>query len=153
MNKSFSEYCMRKLALKTSKNNQQSLKRRRRFLNGTVQQNENVKNNQNGNEADDEEKFDEPEATKVTEKEVDLVIDPKVTECITPLLDEMLTSTVNTDVSWDGYTDSPFYSNSATAEDLCVGKKAQPILPWDELFFELEPFDEMTHNVSVTAVL
>lgn len=55
------------------------------------------------------------------------------------------TSTTNTDVSdphWDGYTSSPYYSNSVTVEDICVIEKAQPVLPWDELFFELDPIED-----------
>ena len=57
----------------------------------------------------------------------------------------------NTDASdphWDGYTSSPFYSNSVTVDDICnlndkpSSSHIQPILPWDELFFELEPIDD-----------
>ncbi|CAF0969654.1 unnamed protein product, partial [Brachionus calyciflorus] len=56
------------------------------------------------------------------------------------------TSTTNTDISdphWDGYTSSPFYSNSVTVEDVCLNEKTQPILPWDELFFELDPIEDI----------
>jgi hypothetical protein len=75
---------------------------------------------------------------------------------VTPVLDEMA-STLNSEVSWDGYTESPYYSSSvvvaaATAaddgelSDKADSKKIQPILPWDELFFELEPLDELSQN-------
>jgi hypothetical protein len=30
-----------------------------------------------------------------------------------------------------------------TVEDICINEKTQPILPWDELFFELEPIDDV----------
>ncbi|RNA25325.1 hypothetical protein BpHYR1_025033 [Brachionus plicatilis] len=59
------------------------------------------------------------------------------------------TSTTNTDVSdphWDGYTSSPFYSNSVTVEDFCFSDKNQPVLPWDELFFELDPNEDIPHK-------
>lgn len=53
------------------------------------------------------------------------------------------------------YQSSPFYSNSVTVEDICINEKVahiQPILPWDELFFELEPIDDtpaVKLNVSI----
>jgi hypothetical protein len=49
---------------------------------------------------------------------------------------------VHTDVSephWDGYENSPYYSNLNQAER---NKSIQAILPWDELFFELEPIED-----------
>lgn len=76
--------------------------------------------------------------------------------------------TTHTDVSdphWDGYTSSPYYSNSVTVEDICLMEKTEqplqqqqqqhqpqqqrlvePILPWDEIFFELDPFEEVLSN-------
>ncbi len=33
-----------------------------------------------------------------------------------------------------------------TLEDVYVNEKTQPILPWDELFFELEPIDDVPQS-------
>lgn len=143
INKSLSDYCIS--SLKRTKCNQQQLKRRRRFLNGHSQKQSEGSKSKNGNEADDEEKFDE---TPMPLQASEAVVEIGPVNHNRSSLDEM-TSTINTDVSWDGYTDSPFYSNSATAEDVDSednSKKIQPILPWDELFFELEPLDDLSQN-------
>jgi len=144
-NKSFSDYFMSHLSVKSEKHNRKQIKRRRRFFTGVVQPGEISKN---GNEADDEEKFDEP----VLAKDDDLASENQsvlnynnTTNSIAPSLGETLASTVNTDVSWDGYTETPFYKNSITTDNQNI-KKAQPVLPWDELFFELDPPDD-THNI------
>jgi hypothetical protein len=58
------------------------------------------------------------------------------------------TSIINTEVSdpiWDGYTSSPYYNNTVTSEEISIKENIkQPVLPWDELFFELEPIDDIS---------
>lgn len=145
---SLSDYCMSSLK-KTESSKKQHLKRRRRFFNATSNQNENLKN-KNGNEADDEEfiskNLETKEKLNESLKQQLTITSGAVRERLLTTPDE-LASIINSDVSWDGYNDSPYYSNSATNEDMCVNKKAQPILPWDELFFELDPLDDLSNNV------
>ena len=135
---------------KAESNKKQHLKRRRRFINATKNQNENLKN-KNGNEADDEEFVTKNLETKAKPNEIKQQQQLTVTtgSCRERLLTtpDELASTINSDVSWDGYNDSPYYSNSATNEDMCINKKTQPILPWDELFFELDPLEDLSNNV------
>ena len=173
-NKSLSDYCMSSSANNQAvcQNQQQQLQRRRRYLKAAHHVSDKI---QNGNEADDEDKYDEPTLNNVTSdtKLADQDDDAAETTQPTPLNDMKLekvneevfmsivaerpllaetangavaeeVNAVNTEMSdphWDGYTSLPY--TSLAIDHTCINEKAQPILPWDELFFELEPLDEM----------
>ena len=81
-------------------------------------------------------------------QETNSTINPNV--LITPIDETSTTATDVSDPHWDGYTSSPYYSNSVTVENVYVNEKARPILPRDELFFELEPLDDISIKQNVS---
>jgi hypothetical protein len=84
-------------------------------------------------------------------QEANLTVNPNV--LVTPIDETSTTATDVSDPHWDGYTSSPYYSNSVTVENVYVNEKARPILPWDELFFELEPLDDISIKQNVSDLL
>ena len=180
-NKSLSDYCMSSSVNNHAacQNQQQQLQRRRRYLKAAHHVSDKI---QNGNEADDEDKYDEPTLNNVTSDTKLVDQDDDAAESTIPqdtklekVNEEVFMSivadrplpaetsnaavteevnAVNTEMSdphWDGYTSLPY--TSLVIDQACINEKTQPILPWDELFFELEPLDEMPLKQNVNKIL